>query len=119
MSILNSMENTGLSLSCDGLELSPLQDNSGKVSEMEPMTRQILLRGRVNDHDHSATTISFLFKGDSGSSNFIKSGGKFYTLGITSHGKPNPCDPARPVTFTKVIYFENWIKKHVKDLPKS
>ncbi|GFQ99704.1 tryptase beta-2 [Trichonephila clavata] len=56
--------------------------------------------------------------GDSGSTNFIKNKGKFYALGITSHGTLDTCNPTWPITFAKVIYFKKWIQKHVKDLPK-
>ncbi|GFX50489.1 hypothetical protein TNCV_2421271 [Trichonephila clavipes] len=56
--------------------------------------------------------------GDSGSPNFIKSEDKYYALGVTSHGTKDNSNPTWPVMYAKVLYFKNWIKKHVTDLPK-
>ncbi|GFS73380.1 transmembrane protease serine 5, partial [Nephila pilipes] len=56
--------------------------------------------------------------GDSGSSAFIQSENRFYSLGIVSHGALRSCNPVYPVVFAKVLYFLNWIKKHVEDLPE-
>ncbi|PRD24954.1 UNVERIFIED_CONTAM: hypothetical protein NCL1_42316 [Trichonephila clavipes] len=56
--------------------------------------------------------------GDSGSSAFINSEEIFYSLGVVSHSRSKTCDPQLPVTFAKTLYFLEWIKEHVKDLPE-
>ncbi|GFR31484.1 tryptase beta-2 [Trichonephila clavata] len=57
-------------------------------------------------------------QGDAGSSAFIKSKKTFYSLGVASHQGSNICDVTWPFTFAKTLYFLEWIKEHVKDLPK-
>ncbi|GFR18039.1 tryptase beta-2, partial [Trichonephila clavata] len=57
-------------------------------------------------------------QGDSGTSTFIKYKKRFYTLGVVSHGTAKHCIPTYPTTFSKTLYFLDWIKEHVKDLPK-
>ncbi|GFQ85647.1 tryptase beta-2, partial [Trichonephila clavata] len=57
-------------------------------------------------------------QGDSGSSAFINSEETFYSLGIVSYRGSETCDPKLPVTFAKTLYFLEWIKEHVKDLPE-
>ncbi|GFY60361.1 tryptase beta-2 [Trichonephila inaurata madagascariensis] len=61
-------------------------------------------------------TNQMAYKGDSGTSSFIKYKGKFYALGVTSHGEEF-CN-FKPSTFTQVLYFSDWIKNYVKDLPE-
>ncbi|GFY65026.1 tryptase beta-2, partial [Trichonephila inaurata madagascariensis] len=95
-----------------------LREGVMKEVEAKKCMRPSVPKKTIHQYHCAVGTNQSSCKGDSGSSNFINSEGKFYTLGITSHGKAHPCDPAQTVTFTKVIYFEKWIKKHVKDLPK-
>ncbi|GFY60366.1 serine protease grass [Trichonephila inaurata madagascariensis] len=57
-------------------------------------------------------------QGDSGSSTFINHKNRFYTLGVVSHGKAARCIPEWPTVFSKTLYFLDWIKEHVEDLPK-
>ncbi|CAL1264832.1 unnamed protein product, partial [Larinioides sclopetarius] len=57
--------------------------------------------------------------GDSGSSIFARFRDKVYSIGISSrHSSPN-CQTNMPVTYGKVFRYNNWIKRHVKDLPRS
>ncbi|GFR28604.1 hypothetical protein TNCT_479701 [Trichonephila clavata] len=74
--------------------------------------------GRVINGKVVKPLYKYPFIGDSGSSNFIKSKGKFYTLGVTSHGKTNYCNPSWLLAYSKVIHYKKWIKQHVNDLAK-
>ncbi|GFQ96624.1 tryptase beta-2 [Trichonephila clavata] len=56
-------------------------------------------------------------QGDSGTSVFIKSKKTFYSLGVASH-RSKFCHVTWPVTFAKTLYFLEWIKEYVKDLPE-
>ncbi|PRD29831.1 UNVERIFIED_CONTAM: Tryptase beta-2 [Trichonephila clavipes] len=100
--------------------LGPQVLREGAMKEIEGkhcMTPE-LPKETIEQYQCSAGTSQTSCHGDSGTSNFIRYQGKFYALGVTSHGASEWCSPTFPNTFTKVLYFLNWIKEHVKDLPE-
>ncbi|GFY45516.1 peptidase S1 domain-containing protein [Trichonephila inaurata madagascariensis] len=59
-------------------------------------------------------------KGDSGASAFwdVGDGHAYFGLGVTSLPDAKKCIPSKPVTYTSVFAYLDWIKKYVKNLPK-
>ncbi|GFS94160.1 tryptase beta-2 [Nephila pilipes] len=93
----------------------------GEMKQVLPRNcmRPNLPESTINQYYCGVGTNQSSCQGDSGSSTFIKSKKKYYSLGIVSFGKSPVCHVTWPITFTKVAYFLDWIKQNVKDLPKS
>nr|XP_042895186.1 transmembrane protease serine 11D-like [Parasteatoda tepidariorum] len=56
--------------------------------------------------------------GDSGTSGFLEHKNKFYTVGVVSFGD-DLCMLNKPAVFTKTGAYLDFIREHVKDLPKQ
>ncbi|GFS45645.1 trypsin-1 [Trichonephila inaurata madagascariensis] len=103
----------------DGSSREVLKEGVMKEISPKKCLRPGLSKSAVKQYHCVVGTKQTSCQGDSGSSMFVKHKGKFYTLGVVSHGKVKRCHLTWPITNSKTLYFLKWIKKHVKNLPKA
>ncbi|GFS45647.1 tryptase beta-2 [Trichonephila inaurata madagascariensis] len=79
-----------------------------------PTSEEFYKNGQNSSLPDGASTIS----GRNLVPRLLSSTKRFYTLGVVSHGTAIHCIPTYPTTFSKTLYFLDWIREHVEDLPK-